>query len=536
MTQTATRTTSSTARTYGHLIGGQEVGSPATFLSRSSNRLDDVLGEFSQATAEQVEQACRVAGGALRRWRTTPAPIRGEIIGAAGAALSREKETLSHLLSREMGKTLKEARGDVQEAIDTCHFFQSEGRRLYGQTVPSEMPNKELSTYRRPLGVIGIVTAGNFPVAVPSWKIIPALLTGNTIVWKPSEDAPLTSYAFAKLLEEAGVPDGVLNVVFGGGAGAAGEFLVNMLDKKLINKIAFTGSTAVGRVIGEVAGRNLSHPTLELGGKNPLVVMRDADLDNAVMGTLWAAYGTGGQRCTSAGNIIVDAPVYEEFRERLLAEIAKIKIGDPTRHDDVLYGPFINERFYRSWLEHYEWGKADGATLLHGQGRITDEARFAGFQGDPSAGFYGWPTLWEDVKPGMRLFQEEVFGPTINLVKVSGIDEAIETANSVDYGLSSAIYTNDRLWAHRFKEEIQAGMTSINNSTTGAEAHMPFGGVKGSGNGTRESGIWVIESYTYWQGVNDDVSGKLQLAQMDTAYAEPRTPFNVGGLHEVGGV
>jgi aldehyde dehydrogenase (NAD+) len=488
-----------------------------------------VIGDFPIANKDQVRAACQAARAAFFKWSKTPAPIRGEVIGNIAKAIAREKEALSHLLSREMGKTLKEARGDVQEAIDTCYFFQSEGRRLYGQTVPSEMRNKELMTYRRPVGVVGIVTAGNFPVAVPSWKIIPALITGNTIVWKPSEDSPATSYAFAKLLEEGGLPDGVLNVVFGLGANSTGQDLVSMMDEGLLNKFAFTGSTAVGRQIGEIAGRNLLHPTLELGGKNPLVVMRDADLENALSGALWASFGTGGQRCTSAGNIIVDAPVYDEFKTRFLERVRAIKIGNPLEHDDVLYGPFINERMFQTWLAHYDWGKADGATLLHGTGRISSDAPFSGFQGDPADGFYGSPTVWE-AKPGMKIFQTEVFGPTVNLVRVDGIEDAIQTANAVEYGLSSAIYTNHRLWAHQFKDTIQAGMTSINNSTTGAEAHMPFGGIKGSGNGTRESGIWVLDGYTYWHGVNDDISGKLQLAQMDTEYPHARAAFSVSSV------
>ncbi len=531
MAETATRAPEAgAAKTYGNLIGGRSVPSEGTFASRNSSRLADVVGHFPEATKEQVRAACEAAREAFRTWSRTPAPIRGQLIGQLGKALEREKESLSRLVTREMGKTLKEARGSVQEAIDTCHFFQSEGRRLYGQTVPSEMPRKELSTYRRPLGVVGIVTAGNFPIAVPSWKIVPALLTGNTVVWKPSEDAPAVAYAFAKLIEEAGVPAGVLNVVFGGGAGAAGEFLVDMMDEERLDKFAFTGSTAVGRRIGEIAGRNLLHPTLELGGKNPLIVMRDADLDNAVEGAVFSAFGTGGQRCTSAGNIIVDDPVYDEFRRRFLARVEAIRIGDPNEHEDVLYGPFINGRFFENWLKHYDWGREDGATLLYGQGRIEAGKAPAGFVGDPDAAYYGWPTVWEGVRPGMRIFQTEVFGPTINLVRVDGIEEAVRVANSVDYGLSSAIYTNDREWAHHFKENIEAGMSSINNTTVGAEAHMPFGGVKGSGNGARESGIWVIEGYTYWHAVNDDVSGRLQLAQMDTAYVEPKGQVDVSAL------
>jgi alpha-ketoglutaric semialdehyde dehydrogenase len=518
-------------RTFGHLIAGREVVSPTTFESRNSSDHADVLGIFPEATREQVREACIVAREAFPAWSKTPAPIRGELIGRLGEALAREKEALARLVTREMGKTLREARGSVQEAIDTCHFFQSEGRRLYGQTVPSEMPNKELFTYRRPLGVVGIVTAGNFPIAVPSWKIVPALLTGNTIVWKPSEDAPMVGYAFARLIAEAGLPDGVLNVVFGGGKGAAGAYLVEMMDERRLDKFAFTGSTAVGRHVGEVAGRNLLHPTLELGGKNPLVVMRDADLDNAVQGALFSAFATGGQRCTSAGNVIVDAPIYDAFKARFLARVAEIRIGDPNRFRDVLYGPFINERFFDAWQAHYDAGEADGAKRLHGRGRITPDALPSGWAGgDPLAAYYGWPTVWDDVHPGMKIFAQETFGPTINLVRVDGIHEAIAVANAVDYGLSSSIYTMNREWAYRFKDGIQAGMTSINNTTNGAEAHLPFGGVKGSGNGTRESGIWVLDGYTYWHAVNDDVSGRLQLAQMDTAYAAPRAAVDVAGL------
>ena len=525
---TATRTAGKAA--VGNIIDGRHVGSARTFESRNASELSDVVGVFPEATRVQVREACQAARKAFRVWSKTPAPIRGELIGSIGRALEREKEALSRLVTREMGKTLAEARGSVQEAIDTCHFFQSEGRRLYGQTVPSEMPNKELTTYRRPLGVVAMVTAGNFPIAVPSWKIIPALLTGNAIVWKPSEDAPAVAYAFARLIEEAGVPAGVLNVVFGHGKDAAGEYLVEMMDQGLVDKFAFTGSTAVGRHIGEVAGRNLLHPTLELGGKNPLVIMRDADLENAVEGAIFSAFGTGGQRCTSAGNIIVDAPVYEAFKERFLERVKGLRIGDPNKHPEVLYGPFINERFFRRWEEHYLWGREDGATLLHGEGRITDGSKPEGFVGDPDAAFYGWPTVWEGVRPGMRQFQQEIFGPTINLVRVDGIDEAIEVANAVDYGLSSAIYTESREYAYAFKDRIEAGMTSINNTTVGAEAHMPFGGVKGSGNGTRESGIWVIDFYTSWHAVNDDISGKLQLAQMETAYVEPKAAVAVEGL------
>src|SRR5690625_4809826 len=406
-------------KTYPHLYAGREVTGQNTFLSRNSSDLNDVLGAFPEATRDQVREAAQAARDAFPAWSKTPAPIRGQVIGLIGQAIEQQKEALSQLITREMGKTLKEARGDVQEAIDTCYFFQSEGRRLYGQTVPSEMPNKDLMTYRRPLGVVGIVTAGNFPVAVPSWKIIPALVTGNTIVWKPSEDTPATSYALAKIIQGAGLPAGVFNVVFGGGKDAAGEYLINLMDDGLIDKMAFTGSTEVGRTVGAVAGRNLQHPTLELGGKNPLVVLRDPDLDNAVQGAVFSAFGTGGQRCTSAGNLIIDAPIYDEFRSRFLEAVKQIRIGEPNKTEDVLYGPLINERFFNRWLEHYDWGKADGATLLHGEGRTTADSQPDGWTGDPAAGSDGWTTAWEGVRAGRRQSQDEHFAPPNHLGWVS---------------------------------------------------------------------------------------------------------------------
>ncbi|AEB11995.1 aldehyde dehydrogenase family protein [Marinithermus hydrothermalis] len=509
----------------GHLIGGEEVFAGPEFTSRNPSDLEDVVGVFPEADKATVRQAALAAREAFEAWSRTPAPVRGAVLANLARILEREKETLARLMTREVGKSLKEARGDVQEAIDTAIFFASEGRRLYGQTVPSEMRNKELYTFRRPLGVVGMITAGNFPIAVPSWKLIPAVLTGNTVVWKPSEDAPVLSYVFAKLFEEAGLPPGVINVVFGFGKDSAGQYLVELMDEGLLNKFAFTGSTAVGRWIGEVAGRNLIRATLELGGKNPLVVMRDADLDNAVEGAFFSAFATGGQRCTSAGNIIVDAPIYEEFKRRFLERVEATVVGNPVLYEDVHYGPFFNERFLNRWLEHYDWAAKDGATLLVGQRRITSDNPYPHFRGDPDAGWFGWPTVWE-ARPGMRQTQEEIFGPTVNLIRVDGIDEAIQVANDHPYGLSSAIYTNNRMWAYRFKTEIKAGMTNINNTTVGAEAHMPFGGVRASGNGGRESGVWVIEEYTYWQAVNDEFSGKLQLAQMDTEYTRPKEGVN----------
>ncbi len=513
----------------GHLIGGEEVFEGEMQERRNPADREDLVARFPVGAKETLRKAARAAQEAFRMWARIPAPVRGAVLMNLAQILTREKETLVRLMVREVGKTFKEAGGDVQEAIDTAVFFASEGRRLYGQTVPSEMRDKELFTFRRPLGVVGMITAGNFPIAVPSWKLIPAVLTGNTVVWKPSEDSPALSYVFVRLFEEAGLPPGVINVVFGGGKDSTGQWLVELMDEGLLNKFAFTGSTAVGRWIGEVAGRNLLRPTLELGGKNPLVVLRDADLELAVEGAWWSAFATGGQRCTSAGNIIVEAPIYEEFKKRFLEKTESTVVGNPFTHPQVTYGPFINQRLFERWLEHYTWGQQEGAQLLFGKARITVKNPYPHFQGDPEAGLFGWPTVWE-ARPGMRQFEQEIFGPTINLVRVEDLDEAIEAANAHGYGLSSAVYTNRRDWAYRFKTEIKAGMTSINNSTVGAEAHLPFGGVRGSGNGARESGIWVIEEYTYWQAVNEEYSGRLQLAQMDTGYTQPKPPTDWGGL------
>ncbi|MBC7475046.1 MAG: aldehyde dehydrogenase family protein [Candidatus Sericytochromatia bacterium] len=509
---------------YGYnYIDGQEVeaSNNKRFNSTNPSYNKDLVGSFPLSTEEDVENACIAAKNAFKEWKNTPAPIRGGIIANIGDLLTKNKDVLAKIITREIGKTPKEAMGSVQEAIDTAHFFQSEGRRLYGQTVPSEMRNKELYTYRRPIGVTGVITAGNFPLAVPSWKIIPALLCGNTIVWKPSDDAAAVGYLFGKILEDAGVPKGVVNIIHGTGA-EAGDALVKMVDKGYLQKFSFTGSTAVGRHIGEVCGRNLLVPSLELGGKNPLIVMEDADLDLAVHGAVWSSFGTAGQRCTSAGNIILHKDIAQTFKAKFLEAVKKIKIGNPLL-GEVLYGPMLAERFLNTFMKHYEIGKADGATLLYGNGQITKENKPEGFVGDPESGLYAWPVIWDNVKIDMRIAQEEIFGPVITLLEVNNIEEAMEVANGTPYGLSSAIYTNNPDYMYKFKNEIGAGMSSINNSTTGAEAHLPFGGNGASGNNTRESGIWVIDSYTRWHAVNVDLSGKLQLAQMDTQYVEEKT-------------
>ncbi len=499
-----------------NIINGQlkQSSDGSTFESRNPAILDDCVGIFPLSNETDVHEALAAARDAFPSWAATPAPTRGQIIGNMGRLLMEHKDAVVAIETREIGKTLKESAGSVQEAIDTCLFFQSEGRRLYGQTVNSELPNKELFTYRRPLGVCGIINACNFPAAVPFWKMIPAIMCGNTCVWKSPQDAPLLSFILARIMHEAGLPNGVINLVHGKGSGA-GQHLVDAVDKGMVNKISFTGSTAVGKMIGEICGRNLVSCSLELGGKNPLVVMPSANLENAVEGAYWAAFGTAGQRCTSLGNLIVHKNVYDEFMSMLMAKVESTPIGDSLRHDGVLYGPMLSEKYAADFLKGLEMCEESGARKIFGNGRITNDNKPSGFLGDASEGVYMWPHVYVDVTEDMTCFHEEIFGPVVTIVKANDFDHALHLANASPYGLSSACYTNDRLEAYQFKTGIKAGMTGINNSTTGAEAHLPFGGVKGSGNGTRESGIWVIEAYSYWHAVNDELSGKLQLAQMD---------------------
>ncbi|MBN8555061.1 MAG: aldehyde dehydrogenase family protein [Deltaproteobacteria bacterium] len=507
-----------------HLINGKLKRGENFFQSLNPADLSDVVGSFPSASKKDIDETVKAAAAAYEKWRKVPAPVRGNAIGRLAQVLEREKENLAKIITREIGKTLKESLGEVQEAIDTALFFQSEGRRLYGQTVPSELPQKELMTYRRPLGVCLMITASNFPFAVPSWKIIPALIAGNTVIWKSSQDAPATALSFAMCFQEAGFPAGVVNLIHGDGE--VGQTCLEYVEKGLVQKVSFTGSTAVGKKIGEICGRALQIPSLELGGKNPLIIYKDADLDKAIPTSIVSCYGTAGQRCTSTGNIIIHKDIYDEFKSKFMKAASGIKIGNPLLSKNILYGPLIAERYLQNFLKHLEWGKKDGGRLLFGNGRISKKNPYPNFSGDPDAGWFVTPTLWEGVKKDMRLFQEEIFGPTVNLVKVNSFDEAMECANGHDYGLSSAIFTEDAHLMLEFKENIQAGMSSINNSTTGAEAHLPFGGIKGSGNGTRESGIWVLDSYTRWHAVNVDLASQLQLAQMDTDYGDFREPIS----------
>ncbi|MCB1198664.1 MAG: aldehyde dehydrogenase family protein [Deltaproteobacteria bacterium] len=505
-----------------NIIHGQEVFSDTnTLTSKNPANIHDIVAIAPTSAQEDIDQALQAAHAMRKTWKQTPAPIRAQVIGKLGELVSKHKDELAAFMTREMGKTFKESQGEVQEVIDTCHFFQSEGRRLYGQTVPSEMRNKELFTYRRPYGVVAMITPSNFPIAVASWKAIPAILCGNTVVWKTPPEAPGIAYLFTKLWHQAGLPAGVLNLVHGDGQ--TGQYLMDEVATGRIQKVSFTGSTRVGKIIGEICGRHLQVPSLELGGKNPLIVMEDANLDLALEGAIWGSFGTAGQRCTSTGNIILHKDIADTFTQRFVEKAKNIHIGNPNTDRSVLYGPMIDEHYVNHFMEHFDHAKQDGASLLYGNGRITKDSKPASFTADPDVGYYVWPTIWSDVTINQWIAQNEVFGPAVSLIKVSSIEEAIDVANGTSYGLSSAIYTNSRMHAYTFKENIEAGMSSINNSTTGAEAHLPFGGVKGSGNGTRESGIWVVDAFTQWHAINDELSGKLQLAQMDTEFVQTQT-------------
>jgi aldehyde dehydrogenase (NAD+) len=501
---------------------------PRTVRSTNPANLADVVYEGPLADTAEFVDACRAARAAQAGWAATPAPVRGRAIQQIGRLVEDNKESLARLVTREIGKPYAEALGEVQEIIDTCNFFLGEGRRLYGMTVPSEMPDKQLFTFRVPVGVAAIVTAGNFPVAVPSWYLVPALLCGNAVVWKPADYTPATGRALAALFQHGGLPAGVLNLVQADGPTTFAG-LDAALGEGLVDKVGFTGSSAVGREIGALCGRHLQSPCLELGGKNPMVVMDDADLDLAVEGALFGGFGTAGQRCTSLGTAIVHERVHDEFLARFTRAVESAPIGDPTR--DVLYGPMIHERF----LERFENDHLElirdhhdiaGSTAT---GRITAANPRAGFVGgDPERGLFCHPTIVSGVRIDDELANTETFGPLVGVARFGDFDEALALANAHGYGLSSSIYTTDPGHAFRFRERITAGMVSVNNSTSGAEAHLPFGGNGRSGNGSRQSGVWVLDQFTRWQSLNWDYSGRLQKAQMDVADVAADLSFRLG--------
>jgi alpha-ketoglutaric semialdehyde dehydrogenase len=506
------------------VVDGAPVTGDRTVPSTNPARLDEVVGEVSFGDASTFVRAAESAKKAQESWAAVPAPIRGRAIAHIGRLVEDNAEALARLVTAEIGKPYGESLGEVREIIDTCDFFLGEGRRLYGQTVPSEMPDKQLFTFRRPIGTVAVITAGNFPVAVPSWYIVPALLAGNTVVWKPAEYSAVSSAAFHELfVRGGGLPDGVFNVVHADGA-ATFSGLEQSLEAGVVDKVGFTGSSAVGREIGGLTGRYLQTACLELGGKNPLIVTPSADLDLAVEGALFSGFGTAGQRCTSLGTVIVHESVHDQFLARFNAAVAKARVGDPTQ--DVLMGPMMDSRFANRFEEFLRWIQPHH-TIQAPYGKITSDNPRDGFLGDPSKGLYYHPVVVDGVRLGDRIFMEETFGPIVGVTSYQSLNEAIELANAPGYGLSSSIYTTDPKDAFTFRDKISAGMVSINNSTSGAEAHLPFGGNGKSGNGSRQSGVWVLDQFTRWQAVNWDYSGRLQKAQMDIIELTPDTTFRL---------
>ncbi len=490
---------------YRNFINGKYVDAKSgkTFENRNPANWDEVLSTFPLSGKEDVDEAVNAARGAFEKWRLVPAPSRGNILKKVGDLLTARKEDLARTMTKEMGKVLLETRGDVQEGIDTAYYGASEARRLFGHTVPSELPNKFNMALRMPVGVAGIITPWNFPMAIPTWKIFPALVCGNSVVFKPASDTPETAARLVEILIEAGVPDGVVNIVHGGG-GSVGMAIV---DHSSIDLISFTGSSVVGKKISEVASKTLKRVSLELGGKNAQVVMDDARLDLALEGVLWGAFGTTGQRCTATSRLIVHEKVYDKFLSMLVDHTKKLRLGDGLKETTDV-GPLVNQGQVETVEKYVRIGADEGAKILTG-GKRPDGKEL-------SKGWFYEPTILGGVTASMRVAREEIFGPVLSVIKVENITEAIDVANGTNYGLSSSIYTQDLNNAYQAIRDIRAGITYINAPTIGAEAHMPFGGVKETGNGHREGGWTVYEFFSEWKTVYVDYSGKLQRAQIDT--------------------
>ncbi len=489
--------------THQNWIGGRWVNAQSGETRENINPASgDVLGIFPRSGAEDVANAVSAASEALDAWRAMPAPHRCEMLFRAGEIIRRHKEEFARDMTPEMGKVLTECRGDVQEAVDMAYYMAGEGRRSFGQTTPSELPNKFAMCVRQPVGVVAAITPWNFPMAIPAWKLMPALACGNTVVFKPAADVPKSGWNLAKALEEAGLPPGVLNVVFGNG-GEAGAPLV---EHPGIDLISFTGSNAVGRGIAMTAAQQGKRVHLELGGKNAIIVLDDADLDLALDGIIWSAFGTTGQRCTSASRLIVQRGILDEFTQRLVARSEALRLGDGLdENTDV--GPLVNREQLVKVNGYMDVARQDGATIACG-GVIDDTGPLA-------KGFFFRPTVLTDCKPGMRVCQEEIFGPVTAIIAADSLEEAIAINEGVRFGLSTSVYTRDVNRAFRAIEGITTGVVYINAGTIGAEVHLPFGGTKDTGNGHREAGQAALDTYTEWKTVFVDYSGHIQRAQID---------------------
>ncbi len=498
--------TSQAPKSFKNFIDGEwvEARGGQTIENRNPANSSELIGLFPASAAQDVALAVDAAKAAYAKWRLTPAPRRAEILFRAAEILTARKEEYAREMTREMGKVLAETRGDVQEAIDMTYLMAGEGRRQFGQTTPSELPNKFAMSVRAPVGVAGLITPWNFPMAIPSWKVMPALVCGDTMVLKPAEDTPLSTYHLTQVLAEAGLPPGVLNVVFGDGPGTGAP----ILSHPGIDLVSFTGSTEVGRIVSQACAPAFKKCHLEMGGKNIILVMDDANLDLAVDGAVWGGFGTTGQRCTAASRVAVHKKVYREFVEKFVGRAKALKVGDGL-DPSVQMGPCINEQQLKTVMRYAELGRQEGAKVATGGRRLEDGAR--------ARGWFHEPTVFIDCDPQMRVCQEEIFGPIVCVMPFESFEEALAIANGVSYGLSAAIYTRNVNHAFRAQRDLETGIVYVNAPTIGAEVHLPFGGTKNTGNGHRESGLAALEFYSDWKTIYVDYSDRLQRAQIDTA-------------------
>ncbi len=494
------------ATTYYNLIDGDWVPSVSgdLFENRNPADTDDLIGVFQKSSAADAQRAIEAARRAYESWRLVPAPKRAELLFRVAQLLAERKESLARDMTREMGKVLDETRGDVQEAIDMTYFMAGEGRRQYGQTVPSELRDKFAMSIRQPVGVAAIITPWNFPMAIPSWKIIPALVCGNTVVFKPATLTPLSALNFVKILEEAGIPRGVVNLVTGGG----GDVGQAMLVSDAVRIVSFTGSTDVGRTVSGQAAPSFKKVHLEMGGKNVILIMDDANLELAVEGCLWGGFGTSGQRCTAASRVVVHEKLYRPFLEQFAARARELRVGDGLDPATQM-GPSVSSGQLETVVKYVEIGRQEGARLVCGGHALADGAR--------ARGYFHEPTIFADVAPSMRIAQEEIFGPVVSVIPCRSYEDAVAIGNGVQYGLSASIYTQDVNRAFAAMRDMYTGIFYVNAPTIGAEVHLPFGGTKSTGNGHREAGTAALDVFSEWKSVYVDFSGKLQRAQIDTA-------------------
>lgn len=490
-------------KAWNFIDGEWKAASSGQWASVINPANGEVIGEAALSTAADIDAAVKAAKAAQKQWALVPAPKRAEVLYRVGSLLKERKEQLARLLTMEMGKVIEEARGEVQEGIDMAFYMAGEGRRLFGDTTPSELKDKFAMSVRVPVGVVGIITPWNFPIAIATWKSFPAIVAGNAVVWKPALETPFMARELAAIFAEAGLPRGVFNVVHGDGPTAGGA----LVEHPDVPVISFTGSNDVGRQIAEKCGRLLKKVSLEMGGKNAVIVMDDADLTLAVDGIIWSAFGTSGQRCTACSRVIVHERVKPELERRLLEAVKTLTIGNGL-DETVKVGPVIHEEALQKIDRYVRLGVEEGAKLLIGGHRLRDDAY--------ARGFYYAPTIFTDVTPSMRIAREEIFGPVVSILSVGSLEEAIAVNNSVDYGLSSAIFTRDVNNVFRAMRDLDTGIVYVNAGTTGAEIHLPFGGTKGTGNGHRDSGVAALDVFTEWRSIYVDFSGKLQRAQIDT--------------------